>query len=102
MGPVFDDEEFTHLYHCPGQPAVSPARLALVTVLQFVENLTDRQATQAVCGRIDWKYALGSELSDPGFHYPVLNEFRQRLTAGGAERMLLAKILNRCEARNLL
>lgn len=102
LGPVFDDEEFAHLYPRLGQPAESPARLALVTVLQFVENLTDRQAAQAVRGRIDWKYALGLELSDPGFHYSVLCEFRQRLITGGAESMLLEKILVQCEARNLL
>jgi transposase len=102
LGPIFEDEEFAHLYPRLGQPAESPARLALVTVMQFIENLTDRQAAQAVRGRIDWKYALGLELSDPGFHYSVLSEFRQRLITGGAERLLLEKILARCEAKKLL
>ena len=49
--------------------------------------------------QIDWKYALGLELSDAGFHYSVVSEFRQRLIAGGAERLLLEKLLERCEAR---
>ena len=102
LGIVFEDEEFAHLYPRLGQPAESPARLALVTVMQFIENLTDRQAADAVRGRIDWKYALGLELSDPGFHYSVLSEFRQRLITGGAERLLLEKILVRCEAKALL
>jgi len=79
LGPIFEDGEFADLYPNLGQPAESPGRLALVTVMQFIENLTDRQAAQAVRGRIDWKYALGLELSDPGFHYSVLSEFRQRL-----------------------
>jgi transposase len=68
-------------------PAVSlgfqPWRLALVTVFQFLEHLSDRQAADAMRGRIDWKYALGLELTDPGFHFSVLAEFRARLVAEG-------------------
>lgn len=70
--------------------------------MQYVDNLTDRQAAQAVRERISWKYALGLELTDPGFHYSVLSEFRQRLVAGSAERRLLDKLLERCAARGLL
>ena len=67
-----------------GRPAETPWRLALVTVLQFAEGLSDRQAADAVRGRIDWKYALGLELTDPGFDFSVLCEFRSRLLAGDA------------------
>lgn len=102
LGPIFDDDTFAHLYPRLGQPAESPARLALITVMQFMENLTDRQAADAVRGRIDWKYALGLELSDSGFHYSILSEFRQRLVAGGAKRLLLERILAQCDARQLL
>jgi transposase len=102
LGRIFQDDEFAGLYPKLGQPAESPGRLALVTVMQFIENLADRQAAHAVRGRIDWKYALGLELSDPGFHYSVLSEFRQRLIAGGAERLLLEKLLERCETKELL
>ena len=102
LGTIFDDADFVHLYPALGQPAESPARLALITLLQFVENLPDRQAADAVRGRIDWKYALGLELSDPGFHYSVLSDFRQRLVAHGQERMLLDKLLARCRDKNLL
>ena len=59
-----------------GQPSASPARLALALVLQYVEGLSDRQAADAVRGRIDWKYALGLELTEPGFAHTVLSEFR--------------------------
>ncbi|TFV34241.1 transposase [Streptomyces sp. T1317-0309] len=45
---------------------MSPGQLALVSVLQFAENLSDRAAANAVRTRIDWKYALGMELDDPG------------------------------------
>jgi transposase len=102
LGPIFEDEEFADLYPSIGQPAESPARLALVTVMQFVEDIGDRQAAEAVRERISWKYVLGLELTDPGFHYSVLTEFRQRLIAGGAERLLLDKLLERCTVRGLL
>ena len=59
FGTVYTDEQFADLYPQRGQPAESPWRLALVTVMQYAENLTDRQAADAVRGRIDWKYALG-------------------------------------------
>lgn len=102
LGPVYTDEQFQDLFPGRGQPAESPSRLALVTVLQFMEGLTDRQAADAVRGRIDWKYALGLELTDAGFHYSVLSEFRSRLLMGGAEDRLLSILLTVFRARGLL
>jgi transposase len=76
---LFADEDFTDWYPADGRPALSTAPLALVSVLQFAENLTDRQAAQAVACRIDWKYGLGLELDAPGFDHSVLCEFRDRM-----------------------
>jgi len=73
-----------------------------VTVLQFAEGLSDRQAAEAVRARINWKYLLGLELGDPGFHYSVLCEFRGRLVGGAAEVLLLGKLVDVCRARTLL
>lgn len=102
LGMLYTDEQFTDLFPERGQPAESPARLALVTILQFVEGLPDRQAADAVRGRIDWKYALGLALSDPGFDYSVLSEFRARLLAGSAEERLLTAQLTLFQARGLV
>src|SRR5262245_3975047 len=102
LGPVFRDADFAALYPGRGQPALPPWKLALVTVLQFAEDLSDRQAADAVRGRIDWKYALGLELDDPGFHFSALSEFRARLTAAGAQRLLLDEMLAACKDRGLL
>jgi len=102
LGTIFSDDQFAHLYPTRGQPAQAPWQLALITVLQFVEHLSDRQAADAVRGRIDWKYALGLELTDPGFHHTVLCEFRARLIAGSAEERLLDAVLDRCRERNWL
>ncbi|MFJ4965554.1 IS1182 family transposase [Streptomyces sp. NPDC088729] len=93
LGPLFRDEEFADLFPARGKPAWSPGRLALVLVLQFVEGLTDRQAAEAVRARIDFKYALALELSDPGFDFSVLSEFRDRLVEAEAGRRVLDSIL---------
>jgi transposase len=99
---LYEDTDFRTLYPARGQPGLPPWRLALVTVFQFLEHLSDRQAADAVRGRIDWKYALGLELTDPGFHFSVLAEFRARLVAGKAEHLLLDSMLERFKARDLV
>jgi transposase len=93
LGTLYQDEAFSDLFPRRGQPAASPARLALVTVLQYAEGLSDRQAANAVRGRIDWKYVLGLELTDTGFDHTVLSEFRARLVAGDAALRLLDALL---------
>jgi transposase len=93
LGSIYTDEDFADLFPKEGQPAQAPWRLALVTVMQFVENLSDRQTADAVRGRIDWKYLLGLELTDPGFDASVLSEFRARLINQHAEELLLERML---------
>jgi transposase len=102
LGPLYGDEDFADLFPTRGQPAEAPWRLALVTVLQFVEGLPDRQAADAVRSRLDWKYALSLELTDPGFDHTVLSEFRTRLVAGGAAERLLDLVLEQARARGWL
>lgn len=102
LGPLYADERFSDLFAVRGQPAESPSRLALVTVMQFSEGLSDRQAADAVRARIDWKYALGLELTDPGFNFSILSEFRQRLIVGQREQLLLEALLDELKQRRLL
>ena len=102
LGTIFQDDAFADLYSREGQPGLAPWQLALVTVMQFRENLADRQAAEAVRGRIDWKYLLGLELTDPGFHFSVLSEFRDRLVTGEGVERLLDTLLIRCRELGLL
>jgi transposase len=102
LGTIFQDEDFAALFPAWGQPGLPPWRFALVTLMQFRENLADRQAAEAVRARIDWKYLLSLELTDPGFDFSVLSEFRDRLLAGSAAELLLDKLLERCRALGLL
>lgn len=98
FGMLFADEDFRALFPLDGQPALSPVRLSLVLMLQFAEGLSDRQAADGVRTRIDWKYLLGLELTDVGFHYSVLSEFRDRLLGGRIEQQLFKKLLDHLKA----
>jgi transposase len=102
LGPIYHDMQFSALFPTRGQPAEAPARLALATLLQFAEGLSDRQAADAVRSRIDWKYVLGLDLTDPGFHHTVLSEFRTRLITGKAEQLLLEALLTLARVQGLL
>jgi len=102
LAVIYMDESFADLFPKCGQPAESPGRLALVTVLQFAEGLSDRQAADAVRSRIDWKYLLGLELRDAGFDYSVLSEFRNRLVAHSAEERLLDQLVELLKAHKLI
>jgi transposase len=102
FGAIFADHEFAALFPTRGQPAEAPWRLALVTIMQYVEDFSDRRAADAVRSRIDWKYALSLELTDSGFDSTVLSEFRTRLVAGAAEQRLLDALLAKCRERKWL
>jgi transposase len=102
LGLLFADESFAEAFSARGRPAVSPGALALVSVLQYVEGLTDRQAADQVRARMDWKFLLGLELDDPGFDFSVLSDFRTRLIGHGLEEHVLDLVLARCSELGLL
>jgi transposase len=102
FGPIYSNAAFAHLFPHNGQPAEDPARLALILIMQFADGLSDQQAADAVRGRIDWKYALALEITDPGFDASVLCEFRQRLIEGSAEELLLTTMLELLRDQGLL
>jgi transposase len=102
IGVIFDDPMFEAVFPKRGQPAESPWRLALITVMQFIEGLSDRQAAKAVRSRTDWKYALSLELTDPGGDASVLCKFRARLVDGDMGPALLETMLLHFKERGLL
>jgi transposase len=99
LGTIYEDQTYAHLFPNCGQPAEAPWRLLLVCLMQFVEGLSDQQAADAVRGRLDWKYLLSLELTDPGFDASVLCEFRQRLIQGKAEQQVLQSLLDEALSR---
>src|SRR5215510_4618905 len=100
IGAIYDAHFFADFYADRGHPVeVAPWRLALATVMQYIEGLTDRQTADAVRRCMDWKYALSLELTDAGFDFTLLHDFRQRLlTHDGAQR-LLDTLLDACKKR---
>ncbi|MFF3460670.1 transposase [Streptomyces sp. NPDC002730] len=102
FGELFADGEFAVAFGQRGKPGWSPGRLALVTVLQKAENLTDRQAAEAVRADLTWQYALGLDLEDPGVDHSVLSEFRSRVVAHGLEEKVLDLLLARLVEQGLL
>jgi len=77
LGSIYQDQMFAALFPQRGQPAEAPWRLALVTVMHYMQGLSDRQAAEAVRERIDWKYALSLELTDPGFDFRCSRSFER-------------------------
>ena len=102
LGQWLADEDFAETFGTRGRPGWPPSRLALVTVLQRAENLTDRQAAEAVRTRIDWQYLLGLPLDDPGFGHTVLAEFRTRVAGAGLEQAVLDALLERLAGDGLI
>ncbi len=102
LGPLFKDEAFAPLFSWQGQAGVSPGMLAMVTIMQFMEGLTDRQGAEAVRSRIDWKYALGLPLKHSGFDYSILSGFRERLLSGQQEALIFDQVLDKLKAHGLL
>jgi transposase len=102
LSDFVSDASFADLYPAEGKPALSPALLAMVTLLQYWEFLSDRQATHMVISRLDWKYALHLGLTYAGFDHSVLCEFRQRLIAHNAQRRVFDQLLVALRAAGLL
>lgn len=102
LGTLFADSDFTALYPKRGQPAFAPWRLALITIMQFLENLSDRQTAEAVRSRIDWKYVLSLELTDSGFDYSILSGFRQRLITSSRQSLMFDRLIELLRDKKLL
>jgi transposase len=102
LGEVFPDAEFEAGFGERGAPGWSPGRLALITVLQMAENLTDRGAAERIRFGLDWKYALSLEVDDPGIDHSVLSEFRTRVAEHDLEEKVLDLLLASLAERGLL
>ena len=102
LGQWLADEDFAAAFGIGGRPGWPPSRLALVTVLQRAEKLTDRLAAEAVRARLDWKYLLGLPVDDPGFDHTVLAEFRGKVAEAGLEQVALDALLGKLAGDGLV
>jgi transposase len=100
FGAMYRDDLFADFYCDRGHPVeIAPWRLAMATVMQYMEGLTDRQTADAVRRCMDWKYALSLELTDPGFDFTLLHDFRQRLLSHDGAQLMLDTLLDTCKER---
>ena len=100
FGAIYRDDLFVDFYADRGHPVeIAPWRLAMATTMQYMEGLTDRQTADAVRRCMDWKYALSLELTDPGFDFTLLHDFRQRLLTHDGAQLMLDTLLDRCKER---
>ena len=90
----FDDAQFASLYQDRGRYPISPALLASVTILQYMQKASDRVAVDNTIMRRDWRIALGRDTQWTGFDPSVLCNFRKRLVAHGRQRELFEAVLD--------
>ncbi len=102
LGTIFSDDMFADLFPTIGRPAEAPWRLALVTIVQFAEGLSDRDVADAVRDRITLRYLLGLEYDDPGFDYSILSRFRDRLVEKNTEHLLLDALVEASRKAGLI
>ncbi|MGW1617063.1 transposase [Streptomyces sp. NPDC002285] len=102
LGSLFEDEQFARAFPRRGGPAWSPGQLALVSVLQIAEGLTDRQAGRRGTRADRRQVRARPEPDDPGFDFSVLSEFRDRLIAHGLEELVFDRLLERVSELGLL
>jgi len=98
----YDEADYVDLYHAEGKPAISPVLLSFVTAFQYMENLSDREAAEAVRVRLDWKYALHLPLDYAGFNFSVLSEFRYRVIEHRAKARLFDCLLEQLQGLGLI
>jgi IS5 family transposase len=101
--PLIEDDQFEDMY-CKdnGRPSISPALLAMATILQFYRNLSDREMERACMYDIEIKYALGLKLDDRPFDHSSLGDFRERLLQNGKEKEVFDKILDHLVSAGLI
>jgi len=101
--PLIRDEDFETLYCASnGRPAISPSLLAMALLVQFHENLSDREMENACRYDLRIKFALGLTGDERPFDHSSLGDFRARLMAQAKEKDIFDRILNRLIAEGLI
>jgi transposase len=77
------------------EPHVTIPLLFLITVFQYLENLSDSQAAAAVLNRVDWKYALHLPLISLGFDQKELEQYHRKLLTDPKVLLYLDGLLER-------
>lgn len=100
---VSRDEDLEEMYDdSQGKPSIPPSLLCGVLILQYFDDVSDREAADRVRYDLRWKMALDLALDDRGFHYSTLSRFRSRLMEHGQERYAFDKLVQLAIAAGFL
>lgn len=103
VAPLLPDEMFSEMYSLDnGRPAISPSMLAIATIIQMHERLSDRRMEEAARYDVRVKYALGLEVDEWGFDYSALNEFRERLLRHGKSKESFEEIVKHLVGKGMI
>jgi transposase len=101
--PLIQDQDFESIYCIHnGRPAISPALLAMALILQYHENLSDREMEAACRYDLRLKYALGLGIDERPFDHSSLGDFRDRLLKHEKEKAVFDRILESLIAQGLI
>ena len=103
IGSLFRDEDLKEMY-CEdnGRPSLPPSLLSGVLLLQFYDDVSDREAAERVIYDLRWKVALNLPLDYQGFDYSNLSKFRGRLVAHHQERYAFDRLLAHARQEGVL
>lgn len=102
IAPLLDLADFSKMQKSRGRLQICPKTLTLITLLQFIEGLSDRACILNLRFRLDWKIALGLEVDDEGFHHSTLSNFRNRLIECESAGYAFDKVLELLVSRKLV
>jgi transposase len=101
--PLIRDDMFQSMYCLDnGRPPISPALLAMATILQFHRNLSDREMERACMFDIEVKYALGLRLDERPFDHSSLGDFRRRLLENEKEKVVFDRLIETLVEQKLI
>lgn len=91
---LFRDEDLESMYCLDnGRPSLPPSLMSGVTLLQFYDDVSDREAVQRLLYDLRWKVALNLPLDYAGFDASSLCNFRKRLLENGQERYAFSRFI---------
>lgn len=100
---LFRDEDFGAMYCANnGRPSVPPSLLATALVLQTYDKVSDEEARRRAAYDLQWKVALGVELTEQPFGKSTLCEFRAQLVVHQEQQTIFRKSLKLARQRGFL
>lgn len=100
---LFPDELFSDLFPSGrGRPSTPAGVMASAMILKELEDLSDREAADALRTNLKWKVACGLPLDHGGVHYSVFTYWRQRLARSESPDRIVDAVRHVVDATGVL